>query len=521
MIRNLTSITAAQVTQGRTTAPWSILKGVSIDSRTIREGDLFFALSGSRCNGSQFLEDAFANGAAAAVVEEGDTSIEQELAYPLLVVKNVEEAMWSLAAYIRGIYKGLVVAVTGSVGKTTTKEYLRTVLVPLCSTYATSGNLNNHLGVPLTLLQLPAHTEAAVIELGMSAAGEIRRLSKLTQPHIVYITEVSMAHSQNFDNEREILLAKLEILEGLAPYNEPLKVFQQRDNIKPAVFLNADSKFFSEALKVCKNKGLNVFSFGSKPTEDSLQEPINFKVIRSNVICSSSEEQPTPTEIKLSVNQEVKAELNCCNSTCLNKVSTKDNAERVEFTLQTLYTPKAALAVGALGLIKFLGPPLKPSIQALSTHKEPNGRGDIKHIYLTDCNREIALTLIDDSYNASPLSMVKSMQSLINLVGSGISTRLIVVLGDMLELSEPENEHDALIPTIQKLKPYAVLTLGEYFARSVKRLTGINLVQSFNSPDALYEKLTSFVLQNDVVFLKGSHGSNVHKVVTLLTRSKA
>lgn len=189
-----------------------LFTGSSIDSRTLRPGDLFFALGGASRDGHDFVAAAFEKGAAAAVVEREVTA-----RGPLLLVESVQQALEKVAAWARRRWAGKVVAITGSTGKTTTKEAAAALLDAVMPTGKSSGNYNNHLGVPLSILNLPDHAAVAVLEMGMNHGGEIRRLASVAAPDIGVVTNVGLAHAENFDSIEDIARAKRELIESLPP----------------------------------------------------------------------------------------------------------------------------------------------------------------------------------------------------------------------------------------------------------------------------------------------------------------
>jgi len=186
--------------------------GVSIDTRTIEPGDLFFALRGPSHDGHDFVVAAFEKGAAAAVVEKPVA-----VSGPLLPVGSTQDALEKLASWARRHWAGAVVAITGSTGKTTTKEATAALLAAFMPTGKSSGNYNNHLGVPLSILNLPDQARAAVLELGMNHSGEIRRLASVAAPEVGVVTNVGLAHAENFDSIEGIAMAKRELIESLPP----------------------------------------------------------------------------------------------------------------------------------------------------------------------------------------------------------------------------------------------------------------------------------------------------------------
>lgn len=190
------------------------IEGWSVDSRTVRPGELFFALKGPRYDGHDFVGEALARGAVGAVVErplEGAGG-------PLLVVVDTQRALEAAAAWARDRFQGRVIAVTGSAGKTTTKDAIAELLAGQMPTGKSEGNLNNHVGVPLSLLRLPEQARAAVLELAMNHAGEIRRLAALARPEIGVVTNVGHAHVGFFESVEQVALAKRELIESLPPH---------------------------------------------------------------------------------------------------------------------------------------------------------------------------------------------------------------------------------------------------------------------------------------------------------------
>jgi UDP-N-acetylmuramoyl-tripeptide--D-alanyl-D-alanine ligase len=187
------------------------VSGISTDSRTLKPGDAFFALSGPNFDGHLYINEAFNKGAVCAIVSNEAIS-----GYPLIIAEDTSRALLDLAACYRRLYAHVkVVAVTGSAGKTTTKDMIASVLSQKYKIKKTEGNYNNHIGVPLTLFQLEEGDEAIVVEMGMNHAGEIHKLSMAATPDIAVITNIGDAHIENFENREGILQAKLEITDGL------------------------------------------------------------------------------------------------------------------------------------------------------------------------------------------------------------------------------------------------------------------------------------------------------------------
>ena len=206
-----TSLEIKKVTGGVGSGDWAV-DGISIDSRTLQKGDLFVALTDKR-DGHAFLDKAFENGAAAALVSHIPERLTGDSR--LILVADVLEALKELAFAARDRFSGKLIAVTGSVGKTSTKEMLSIALTSQEIVHASDKSFNNHWGVPLTLARMPKNTEFAIIEMGMNQKGEIRAHSLLARPHVALITEVKRVHMSNFRKLEEIALAKSEIFSGL------------------------------------------------------------------------------------------------------------------------------------------------------------------------------------------------------------------------------------------------------------------------------------------------------------------
>ncbi len=192
------------------------ITGISIDSRTIAPGEAFFAIKGDRVDGHDYATTAMANGAALLVVAEAKLPAMGRITTPMIVVDDVLAALGRLAVAARARTDAKIVGVTGSVGKTTTKEMLRTLLAPSGKVHTAVASFNNHWGVPLTLARMPADTDYGVFEIGMNHPNEIRPLVKMVRPHVAIITTIAAAHLGHFNSLEEIASAKAEIFEGLS-----------------------------------------------------------------------------------------------------------------------------------------------------------------------------------------------------------------------------------------------------------------------------------------------------------------
>ena len=245
---------AAAAVNGRATGEWSA-SGVSIDSRTVGKGDLFIAIRGPNVDGHMYVGDALSRGAAAAMVA-GDWAEGRATAdMPLLIVEDTDEGLNALGRAARERGKARVVAITGSVGKTSTKEALAQILSQQAPTTATVGNLNNQWGLPLSMARMPADSVYGVFELGMNHPGELTPLSKLLHPNVALITTVESVHLEFFESEEAIADAKGEIFAGMGAGG--------------AVILNADNRHFDRLKHLAREVGIGrVFSFGASHGAD-------------------------------------------------------------------------------------------------------------------------------------------------------------------------------------------------------------------------------------------------------------
>lgn len=368
-----TAAEAAAATGGTVLGDWGGVGGVSIDTRELSLGDLFVALTGENRDGHAFVAQALDAGAGAALVSHVPDGLENP---PLLLVDDTLKALERLGAAARSRTKAKVIAVTGSVGKTSTKEMLRTVLQPQGRTHAAVRSFNNHWGVPLTLARMPPDTEFAVIEIGMNHAGEIAPLSRLARPHVAMITTVEAVHLEAFNSVAEIADAKAEIFAGLEPGGTAI--------------LPADNAYFDRLAKAAAP--YKVLSFGTSDAD--------LRMIGSNL---AGEE----TNFAVAGRHEAHASL---------------AARGQHFALN---------AVGALLAAETAGADFVRSVEALTQWSPPAGRGS-KTMIATAIGD---VALLDESYNANPASMKAALTVLAATEASG---RRLAFLGDMLELGPTE-----------------------------------------------------------------------------------
>ncbi|MGY3439459.1 MULTISPECIES: UDP-N-acetylmuramoyl-tripeptide--D-alanyl-D-alanine ligase [unclassified Marinovum] len=374
---------AATATEGRATTGWQAT-GVSIDTRTLQPGDLFVALKAAR-DGHEFVAQALAKGAAAALVTHIPDGVPTDA--PLLIVKDVLEALEALGRAGRARTNAKVIAVTGSVGKTSTKEMLREMLSDFGATHASVASYNNHWGVPLTLARMPADTDFAVIEIGMNHPGEIAPLSRLARPHVAMITTVAPAHLEAFGNIDGIAREKAAILAGLEPGGT-------------AVF-NAEVATAPILKSAATDAGARYVGFGE--------------------VAGAAF---TLTQVEMSQGVTV-AQAHAFTSKLFYKIA----ATGRHFAMNGL---------GVLAVADVLNLDPAQAIAALGRWAPVKGRGERQKITLDPARTDQILELIDDSYNANPASMAASLAVLaatpLRAQDNRPTGRRIAYLGDMAEL---------------------------------------------------------------------------------------
>lgn len=424
--------------------------GISIDSRSIRPGDLFFALKAER-DGHDFAPDALARGAAAAVVTRP-----LDVRGPQLVVADTQRALEALAEAARDRFFGKLIGVTGSAGKTTTKEMLRAALAPMGEIHAAVKSFNNHIGVPMTLAELPPSAAAGVVEMGMNHAQEIRGLTTLVRPHIALITTIAEAHLENLGSLEAIADAKAEIAEGLRPGG--------------AMILPADSPYLGRLEMRCAEVGVTApLTFGRNGREARLVdvEPDgDGQVIAGDVLGTD-----------------------------------------VRFRLSAAGEHMAGNAIAALLAACLAGCAPADAAAALEAFRSAEGRGQRLAVRI----RGKTISILDESYNANPASMRAAFSVL-----AASSGRKIAVLGDMKELGPASAELHKGLARDAAGAADRIHTAGEDMAHLRAALPagrrGHHAEKAIDLVDALLAELE----EGDTVLFKGSNASRVGELVRAL-----
>ncbi|MBM3517420.1 MAG: UDP-N-acetylmuramoylalanyl-D-glutamyl-2,6-diaminopimelate--D-alanyl-D-alanine ligase [Alphaproteobacteria bacterium] len=434
--------------------------GVSIDSRTVDPGDLFVALRGPTHDGHDFVAAALTAGAVAALVSRQPTGVADEA--PLIAVADTQVALEQLAAAARARSAATVIGITGSVGKTGTKEALRRALEGQGPTHASAASFNNQWGVPLSLARMPADTTYGIFELGMNHPGEIGALSRQVRPHIAVITTVEPAHLEFFSSVAAIADAKAEIFAGMTAAG--------------IAVLNQDNPYFERLAEAARRRGLtHIYGFGEARAAWARLSGCTLHPDRSCVT----------------------AEIG--GQALLYRIG----APGRHWVINSL----AVLAVARL-----IGADPEVAARALAALRPPKGRGERHTIHLPDGSFE----LIDESYNASPVSMRAALQ-LLAAAEPGAGGLRIAVLGDMRELGPRSDRlHAALAPDVVTARADMVFAAGPHMVRLFEalptRLRGHHAAES----KALVPLVIDAVRAGDVVMVKGSLGSRMGMIVEAL-----
>lgn len=433
---------------------------VSIDSRTIEKGGLFVAIRGAKFNGNTFVAEAIKNGAVLCIVDEV-TKEAKPYRKQLIVVKNTFETLNQLAAFARNRLKGKVIGVTGSVGKTTTKEMLKIALEDQGNTYGSMGNYNNHYGLPLTLANMPEDTEYAILELGMSNSGELQKLSQLAKPHVAIVTTIEAGHLENFTSVSAIAAAKAEIFDGM-------------DNQGIAI-INYDNTYEKILTNHAKTKKLKIVGFAENHETDY---------------------QLTDYEV---MGEASKITLAC---------KTKD----LTYKLGAVGKHLALNSIAVIAAVEALDADVQYATKSLANFKAPKGRGQIHKF------SQSKLTVIDDSYNANPASVKAAINNL--PAYQQTAKRIVLILGDMKELGPTSVAlHAELLDSIVANPIAVVHTVGDIM-KTLYDLLPANLkgLHATTSTD-LARVVCDYLQPGDVVLIKGSNSMKMNIILDAILKS--
>ena len=455
--------TVAEVVAATGGRPEGLLEGpigsISIDSRDIQPDALFVAIKGDTHDGHEFVGKALEQGAAAALVSEAFHA--RNGGSKLIVVADPLAALTKLAVAARARSQAQIVAVTGSAGKTTTKEAMRTVFAAVGETHASVKSFNNHWGVPLTLARLPREARFGVFEIGMNHAGEITPLVKLVRPHISVITTVAAAHLEFFASVADIAVAKAEIFLGLEPGGTAV--------------LNGDHEYLHILFGRAREAGVSrIVTYG-------FDESCDWRI-------TGYEARGGRTHL-----------------------SVVHDGQVYELSLQVQGKHMAANAVAALVVASLAGEGPSTAAAALAGFGAPEGRGESARLGPADR----PLLLVDESYNANVASMTAALD-----VFAGVSApggRKVLVLGDMLELGPLGPElHASLKDAVLKSGADRIYLVGRAIDALGKALGEGFVTAQAASIDEIAEAILSSLAHGDAVMVKGSNGVRLSSLVKLI-----
>lgn len=426
----------------------------STDTRTLEKGNLFFAIRGERFDGHQFIHTAIEKGASVVVSEK---SIQAPPGCAVILVEDTVKALGDMARNYLKTYRIPVVGITGSVGKTTTKDMIAQILSTQYRVHKTMGNFNNHIGLPLSVLKLTRDHTAAVFEMGMSGMGEIEYLSRIIQPDIGVVTNIGISHIEKLGSRQNILRAKLEICKGM-----------EKDG---KLVLNGDDELLS---------GL----------EGLLPMPVIFYGINDNIsLHAFGIESMGEAGVKFTV-------------------ALRDEDVEVQIRVPGIHNVSNALAAIACGLE--LGITNENIQKGLAAYSQEKMRLNVRQFN--------GIKVIDDAYNAAPASVTAALSVLHELSGG---QRSIAVLGDMLELGAyARDAHQQTGAMVAQQHIHYLVAIGElaqdYIHGAVNAGMKEENTRHFSTGDASVEYLKSFLQPGDVILFKGSRGMNLDKVIEAL-----
>ena len=428
-------------------------EGVSINTKTIKKNNLFFAIRGKNTDGHKFIEEAFRKGAIKSVINKKTKKFSGG---KFIKVKNTFSSLNNLAKITRNNSSAQIIGITGSAGKTTLKNLISFALRSYGKVYHSPHSYNNKFGVPISLSNLKKNTEYGIFEIGMSKKGEIDNLSKIVKPEIAIITNISEAHFENFSTLRDVAKAKAEIINNIPKGGD--------------IILNKDSKFFSFLSNIANKKGINVISFGRKE--------------KSNIFLLGIKKIKTYYRLKIIVK---------------NKIFYFDISYPNNNLINNILACISILSVFDLNLNKIK--------KKFINFKIPDGRGDIKIV--KKFNKKFKF--IDESYNANPLSMMSAIKNM-NYLSRKKNGQKLVFLGDMLELGTKSKKlHRTLSTAINTSDIDKVFVYGKNIIETFNSLSANKKGKVFNNLREAYDHFSKIVRNNDLLMVKGSNATGLNR----------
>ena len=438
------------------------IQKASINSKTLKKNDIFFAIKGKKKDGNSFVKKAFDNGALFAIVNRYQKSINKT---NQIKVSNTLECLTDLSKIIRQNFKGKIIAITGSCGKTSLKQMSGEVLNDFSKTTFSLESYNNKYGVPLSLFNLNTKNKNGVFEIGMDKKGEIDFLSKILNPNIGVITNISYAHAKNFKNINEIAAAKGELINNI-----------QKGGI---IILNKDDRFFDFHYKNAIKKDLRVFSFGIKK--------------KGNISLISTKKQNK-----------------------LFKITVKIFNQKKLFFIKNINQNNLYNVLACIGIIYSVGELKNLSRNSFIKFKNPKGRGDISKIYFK--NKQFYL--VDESYNSNPLSMESAIKNY-NMIKTK-NNKKHLLMGDMLELGSLSKKlHISLSKNINNSSIDKFHIFGRFVKETFKKVKNIKKGKYLTKLNQINDLIIKELNNNDYLMVKGSNSTGLNKFILKLKGNKS
>ena len=440
-----------------------VIKDISINSRTIKKDDIFFAIKGKKVDGNKFIPEALRKKSSLAIVNRVNKkySVSKQIK-----VDNSLSFLSKCSSIFRENITAKIISITGSCGKTTLKEMIGLTLQKLSKTTYSPSSFNNKYGVPLSLFNLKQNDNFGVFEVGMDKKGEIDNLTKIIKPDLGIITNISYAHSKNFKNIKQIADAKAEIM----------------NNIKNngTIILNRDDNFYNYHKSLADNRKLKVISFGIKDKSSSVKLT-KVKKIKKNY------------ELFFNVNDKQ-----------VSYYSKNNNNSNLYNILATLASIDLYIDVRTLKKDIFFD------------LKIPKGRGDISKIVLND--KEIFL--VDETYNSNPLSLKTAIENFDQIKSK--NCKKYMVLGDMLELGKHSvKQHKLISKVINKTKINKVYVIGKYIKETFKGLKPYKKAKILNNKFDITSLIKKNLDNGDYLMIKGSNSTGLNKLITNFKQSRS
>ena len=431
-----------------------LIKKISIDSRSIKKNDVFCAIKGKKVDGNTFVSEAFKKKSSLAIVNKFNN---KHSLLKQVKVKNSLNFLTKCSSIFRQNIDAKIIAITGSCGKTTLKEMVGRTLKKISKTTFSPRSFNNKYGVPISLINLRQNDDFGVFEVGMDKKGEIDNLTKIIQPDLGVITNISYAHSKNFNNINKIAEAKAEIMNNI-----------KKDGI---IILNSDDSFYKYHKKVAIKKKLKVISFGIK------NKLSNIKLIKLKKMINKFELKIKVDDFKTSF------------------YSTNVNTNNLYNILATIAVIHSYINIRRLKKDIFLN------------FKTPNGRGDLSKVKLKD--KEIFL--VDEAYNSNPLSLKTAIENYDKLKSK--NSKKYLILGDMLELGKHSlQQHKLISEIINKTKINQVFVIGKFIKETYKGLKLNKKAQIISNKNDIINLINENLNNNDYLMIKGSNSTGLHKI---------